>query len=231
MAKGVLIIGESGSGKSTSLENLNPKETFVINVKNKTLPWRGSSKQYSLENKNYFQSDQSAIVVSTLKNISEKATHIKTIIIDDSQYIAADEFISKVSEKGYEKFNVLAKNVYNIIDIVTTLRDDLIVYYLWHSEVIMDGGEVRKIKAKTIGKMLDQYLTVEGMFTYVLFTEVEKTKDGMKYWFVTNTDGITTAKTPKGMLEYKIPNDLSLVNKAINEYNNIVEIKKEKVVA
>lgn len=232
MSRGILIVGESGSGKSASIEGLNPDETFIISTKDKPLPFR-KGVNYSVERKNYFVTDQSNLIVSMLKNISAKAPNIKTIVLDDVQYVAADEFMLKVSEAGWDKFNMMAKNVYDIIDISGKLRDDLKIFYLWHSETIVDNG-VTKLKAKTIGKILDQYITVEGLFTFVLFTFVGKTKNGVKHVFLTNTDGTNTAKTPKEMFEPEIPNDLQIVSEGINKYytkrpelNHSVKIEKK----
>ncbi len=222
MGQGILIIGESGSGKSTSLENLNPKETFIINVKGKSLPWQGFKKQYSAENKNLFNTDQAGQVLDALQKISDTRPEIKQIIVDDWQFISSAELMARSSEKGFEKFTSIAKSIYSIADKPRQLRDDLKVFYLTHSEDVVDSDGNRKTKAKTVGKMIDNQITLEGLFTIVLYTNVEKTKEGMKYQFVTNSDGTNTAKSPKGMFDAKIPNDLKEVIKRIDKYENNV---------
>lgn len=225
MGKSVLIVGESGSGKSTAIEKLDSKTTFIINAKGKSLPWKGSKKQYSVELKNYFSTDQPSLILTILDKISVDRPEIKTVIIDDWQYVSAAELMAKAEIKGYEKFSSIAKAIYSLSDKPRQLREDLTVFFLTHSEDITDSDGNRKTKAKTVGKMIDNQITLEGMFTIVLYTNIEKTKEGMKYQFLTNSDGITTAKSPKGMFAYKIDNDLSQVIKAIEEYENTEIIK------
>ena len=220
MGKAILIVGDSGSGKSTAVENLNPKTTYIINAKGKSLPWRGSKKQYSVENKNYFSTDQPNMILTILDKISAERTEIKTVVVDDWQYVSAAELMAKSGEKGYDKFSSIGKAIYSLADKPKSLREDLTVVFLTHSEDLTDADGNRKIKAKTVGKLIDNHITLEGMFTIVLYTNVEKTKDGMKYQFVTNTDGTNTAKSPKGMFPYKIDNDLSLVLNGIEKYEN-----------
>jgi len=220
MAKGILVVGESGSGKSTAIEKLNPKTTFIVNAKGKSLPWQGSKKQYSAEKRNYFSTDQPNLILATLRKISESRPEIKNIIIDDWQYVSSAELMAKSGEKGYEKFTSIAKSIYTLSDEPRQLREDLNVFFMTHSEDTTDSDGNRKTKAKTVGKMIDNQITLEGLFTIVLYTMVEKTKDGMRYQFITNSDGINTAKSPKGMLPYKIDNDLSLIIKAIDVYEN-----------
>jgi hypothetical protein len=227
MAKGVLIVGESGSGKSTSIENLDPSSTFIINVKGKSLPFKGWKSKYSLFSSkdnpsgNYYTTDQASIVVGILNHISANMPHIKVVVLDDYQYISASEFMAKADQKGFDKFTSIGKNLYSTADLPSKLRDDLCIFYLNHAEVAQDLDGNRKLKAKTIGKLVDNVITLEGLFTIVLYTEVEKTKEGMKYMFLTQTDGSNTAKSPKGMFSSdKIPNDLATVVKAIEDYDN-----------
>lgn len=222
------ICGQSGTGKTTSIESLNPVETFMINVSNKPLPFQGWMKKYKQftttteEGKkgNYYATNESPKIVNMLGYISEFMPHIKQVIIDDYQYTMADFFMKKANEKGWDKFTELAKNAYDILDKGRNLRAGLKIFVLTHDEVVRQGVNERR-KMKTIGNMLDDKITLEGMFTYVLFTHVEKdpNKPIPDYYFITNTDGFTTAKSPKGCMPYKIPNDLSLVIKAIDAYN------------
>lgn len=225
MARGILIVGESGSGKSSSIETLDPKTTFIINVKGKDLPFR-SNGSYKLLNKdnpdgNYISIDNANNVINTLNHISDKMPHIETVIIDDFQYISATEFMSRIAEKSFDKFNDIGKNLYTMADLPRLLRPNLNVYYMCHAEESTDMFGSRRIKAKTLGKLIDNVVTLEGLFTMVLYTDVSKSKDGMVYSFITNNNGGNTAKSPKGMFpEIRIPNDLNIVNKAIKEYYN-----------
>lgn len=145
--------------------------------------------------------------------------HIKIIIIDDFQYIMANEFMNRAYEKGWDKYTELARHAFDVLDASRNLRGDIKVIFLTHDEVVKEGVNQRR-KIKTIGNMLDDKISLEGMFTYVLFTHTEKTagKDQPDYYFITNTDGYTTAKSPKGCLPYKMPNDLVEVIKAIDAY-------------
>ena len=226
MAEGVLIIGPSGSGKSTSLRNLDSKSTFIINVKNKPLPFKGWKTAYTPLTKenpsgNYIGTDNPASIIATMKHVSDNMKHIKTMIIEDFQYMAANEFMLKATESGYQKFTSIGKNIYSVADLHNKLRDDLIVVYINHEEDVTDAMGDRKVKAKTCGKLIDNVVTLEGLFTTVLFTKVKKGKEGMDYTFVTQSDGMTTAKSPMGMFTtLEIPNDLELVVNAIREYNS-----------
>ena len=227
MAQSVLIISESGAGKSTSIRNLNPEETFIVNVANKPLPFKGWKKLYpiwSKENQNgrMYTRPGANEVMACLKYINEKRPEIKNIIIDDMQYMSAFEYFDKVDEKGYEKFNKIAKDLAMVARAPQNMRDDLIVYMLTHAEESMDAYGEKRIKAKTVGKMIENSLTLEGLFSIVLFAKVKKDKDGqLKYVFETRNDGNNTCKTPPEMFDDKeIPNDLELVRQAIINYEN-----------
>lgn len=199
----VLILGESGSGKSSSLRNFNPDELVIYNVAGKPLPFRNSSKMNCADNVNY---------IKIISNMTKKK--FKRYVIDDSQYLLAFELFDRSSETGYTKFTEMAKHFYDLIQfVIKEMPEDCIVYFLHHIEVI-DG----KSKAKTIGKMLDEKLTVEGLFSIVIMAQ---NKDG-QHVFITNSDGKDTVKTPMEMFtESEIDNDLKLVDTTIREYYNL----------
>jgi hypothetical protein len=227
MAQSVLIIAESGSGKSTSIETLNPKETFIINVANKPLPFKGWKSKYLLWSKenltgNIYSKPEADNIVACMKYVSEKRPEIKTIVIDDFQYMSGFEYMEKALEKGYDKFTKMASNLAKVATLPKDLRDDLTVFFLTHAEESTDIEGSRKLKAKTIGKMIDNVLTLEGLFSIVLFGKVKKSKEtGVKYVFETQNNGENTCKSPKGMFgSFEIPNDLALVKNAITEYEN-----------
>jgi hypothetical protein len=218
MSNASLIIGESGTGKSTSLRNLNPKDTFIINVCNKPLPFRGYKSNYkaitSWEDKvgNYFSSDDYRKIIKMLQVIDKERPEIKNVIIDDFQYIMCSEFMNRVMERGFDKFSEIAQHAYKIIDTLPTLRDDLNCFVLSHSEPNENG----KMKIKTIGKLLDDKVVLEGRFTMVLQTEISEAG----YRFVTQGDAKHIAKSPMDMFEDKyIPNDLAFVIEKMNLYN------------
>lgn len=214
MATTILIIGEPGTGKSTALRTLAPEETFLINVLGKPLPFRGWKKKYvkAEEGKgNLFQSDSSMHIIKALKYINEKRPDIKTIIIDDFQYIMGNEFMRRASEKGWEKFTEIAQSAWKVVLEAQFCRNDLNIFFLSHSETDQFG----KTKCKTIGKMLDEKISLEGMFTIILSSVVVDEH----YYFQTKNDGAIIAKTPMDMFSEKyIDNDLFVINNAINEY-------------
>ena len=145
-------------------------------------------------------------IFSELRNAA-----LKTYVIDDSQYLMCFEMFSKVKETGYTKFTDCAKHFFDLVQLVINeTPEDCIVYFLHHTETTDSG----KIKAKTQGKMLDNQLTLEGLFSIVLICET----DGKTHKFITQSDGFTTAKSPMDMLPPEMDNDLKAVDTAIREY-------------
>jgi len=227
MAQGVLIIAESGAGKSTSIETLDPKETFIINVANKPLPFKGWRKKYTIWSKdnptgNMYDKAAPESIEACIKYVSEKRPEIKNIVIDDFQYMSSFEFFDKANEKGYEKFTQIGAHLARIARMPKDMREDLIIFFLTHAEEATDIEGKRKFKAKTIGKMVDEKLTLEGLFSIVLFGKAKKNKDGeIRYVFETQTNGENTCKSPRGMFpSLEVVNDLQLVVKAIKDYEN-----------
>ena len=221
-SKLVGIVGQTGTGKSTAIKHLNPEETYIINVAKKELPFKGSEKLYNVEKKNYKEIDDANEISRLLKTISEKAPHIKNIILEDSNYVMGFTMLEKATEKGYEKFSIMAKDTVTMIRTAKQLRDDLTVFYFSHPDTVEDSGEIIGYKMKTSGKLIDSQINLEGLFTVVLYTNVEERKDGtVEYSFITNRYKKYPAKSPDGMFEeLKVPNDLQLVVNTINEYYN-----------
>lgn len=205
----VLVLGESGRGKSASLLNLSPETTRVINVKGKPLPFMNDFE----EGKNHFTTDQPATILRRLKEFSKDET-VTDVVIDDGQYIMASEFVRKANEKGYDKFTIMAKNLWDIMTMCSSLRPGLNVFMLTHEEETFSG----KVKMKTIGKMTDEKLTPEGLSAIVLRSQVNHSEKNRRYFFSTQSDGNDPAKSPMGMFPDEIPNDLALVSKRIREY-------------
>ncbi len=216
------IVGATGTGKSTSIKHLDPKDTYIINVAKKELPFKGSEKLYNTENKNYKEVDDANEISRLLRTISDKAPHIKNIIIEDSNYIMGFNIVSKATEVGYTKFSLMAKDMVELFREARKLRDDIKVFYLTHPETIEDGGDIVGYKIKTAGKLIDNQVLLEGLLTVCLYTFVEEGKDGsVSYNFITNRFKKMPAKSPDGMFdEVKIPNDLNYVCKKLDEYYN-----------
>lgn len=208
MAIGVLILGESGSGKSYSMRNLSPDEVKVISVEKPILPF-----------KNHFDITRTNDVDKIVKEL--KGTKKKIAVIDDFQYILGLAVMRRSLEKGWDKFSEMQYDYFKILDALKDLPDDMIVYFMSHTET--DENGVTKIK--TIGKALDKYITIEGLFMIVLGTRVS---DG-NYYFITQTNGKDTLKTPASMFpSYAIDNDLKYVDEKIRNYYEIGEFLSDE---
>jgi ABC-type dipeptide/oligopeptide/nickel transport system ATPase component len=229
MAEMIAIVGESGSGKTTSIRNLNPEETFIISTTGKRPGIKGAKKKYpdfkvNKETKemsgNFYTSSNIEAIKQMMKIVNLKMPNVKVLIIDDFQYLQAFEAMARVDEKGYGKFTDMAKHAYEALKTGMDMRDDLFIVVSTHSENTGDNLNPY-YKIKTQGKMLDSVITLEGLFTYVLFTKVIKDdSDSVQYKFLTNSDGTCTAKSPMGLFEdLLIDNDLDYVVKKIKEYN------------
>lgn len=227
MSQFVIILGRSGSGKSTSLKNLNPEETFVINCLGKPLPFKGSFKKYNKEAKNYVKTYKYDVILKWLEHINNKMPQVKNIVLDDCTYVMREEFFDRSNERGYDKYNELADHFRRVINTARSLRDDLHIYMMLHdSEVETDGIIVSK-KVATVGKLLDKMYDPLQSVSICLYCEPKYTDDGVveQYGFYTKETKINgiilPAKTPEGMFEEAyIPNDLSLVNEIIDKYYN-----------
>lgn len=205
----VLVMGESGSGKSASLRNFGVNDVSVFNVAGKPLPFRTK-----LPTKNTSDYNEITSLISKSKK--------KAFVIDDSQYLMAFEAFAKAKEAGYGKFTDMALHFYNLVQfIIRKTPEDTIVYFLHHVEADSNTGKVR---AKTQGKMLDSQLTLEGLFSIVLYCYT----DGKKHSFITQSDGLTTAKSPMDMFPLEIDNDLKSVDEAIRTYYEFNKTNNDK---
>ena len=209
MAIPVLVMGQSGSGKTYSVKTFQPDEVGIISVEKGRLPFKSDLKVARIPNG--FEEAKDYATLNRCKYAwlikAIQTAKCKSIIIDDSQYLLVNELFDRASEKGYDKFTQMAANFRNLIHSINELdQEDKIVYFLHHTETDTDGRE----KAKTIGKMLDEKLTVEGCFDIVLYCQDHK--------FFTQANGQSTAKTPEDMFPLEIPNDLKMVDETIREY-------------
>lgn len=226
-AETIAIVGESGTGKSTSLRNLNPETTFIISTTGKPLPFRAWKKKYipiKIEGKNvsgnYYVSSKWDQILKILQIIDKMMPHIKQVIIDDFQYVLSYEFVDRATEVGYTKFSELAQHAMEILRYSEKMREDCKMIFLTHSENVGDNVNPKYV-IKTVGKLLSEKVTLEGLFTYIFFTKVNEGDSGrMEYKLITNNDGSCVAKTSLGMFEdLEIDNDLDEIIKVIDAYN------------
>lgn len=211
MAIPVLVMGRSGAGKTYSLKNFEPNEVGIVSVEKGRLPFKSKLKVVRIPA--YEKSENATSMAQA--NLAKYAwlmgviqrSKTKAVVIDDSQYLMANELFDRANEKGYDKFTNMAANFRNLIHFINELpEDDKIVYFLHHTETDTDGRE----KVKTIGKMLDEKLCVEGCFDIVIYCADHK--------FYTQSNGQSTAKSPEDMFELEIPNDLKFVDDSIRNY-------------
>ena len=215
MAKVIGIMGESGSGKTTSMRNLDPKTTFYIDCDKKGLSWKGWKKQYNLENKNYWDTDNPSTVKQLLEKINtqDSLKHIHTVIIDTINGVMVAEEMRNAKVQGYGKWTDLAQYVWEIFDYSLTMRDDVTVIIVAHSITDTDDNGIVFTHIRTNGRKLEK-IVLESKLTTVLLAEC---KDG-KYFFHTRADR-SSVKTPLGAFaEDEIENDITVVLKALEEY-------------
>lgn len=212
MANVLGIMGESGSGKTTSMRNLDPKVTYYIDADMKGLAWKGWKKQYNTDAKNYYRCNDKDKVLAVLRGIAEKRPDIKTIVIDTMNGIMVADEIRRMKEKGYDKWVDLAVCVMDIIDTALDAREDLTVIMVFHSQTTRDDSGNTWTTIKTNGQKLGK-IVLESKLPIVLYA---KCQDG-EYIFETQSNN-STAKSPMGLLEKVIPNDVQAVLEAIKEY-------------
>lgn len=236
MANAIAVVGDTGTGKTSSIMpfeeagiiGLNPKETFIINIKDKPLPMKGWKNKYipikpgqAPTEGNYFASTNAQEIIKVMSYVGTNRPDIKNIVLDDSQYVMSEEFMEHALKSGYDKFNKMAKNMYDVINTGLHLPAEKNFILLTHSE-----ENEGKTDIKTLGKMLSDKVNLAGLFTIVLYTNVKTNMQGSTYSFVTNQfiddRGIyVMAKSPRGMFDEKlIPNDMGLVLQKVEDYNN-----------
>lgn len=224
MANICMILGPSGTGKSTSIKTLDPKETVVLNVLRKRLPFKGSSSVYNAENKNLFNVDEYTQIINLLNSIDQKAPHVKNVIVEDMTYVMRKEYFKRAKETGYGKYTELAQHFQQVISTCENMRDNINVFFILHSEPVISDKAIIGFKVSTIGAMIDnQYNPVE-VVPMVLYSAIKYDEKGVAtYGFYTHRcmEGVVEipAKSPADMFDADfIPNDLGLVVKAMTEY-------------
>lgn len=213
MAKVICIAGESGSGKTTSLRNLDPASTYIFDADKKGLSWRGWKKQYNSEKKNYFCCDDADTIYKYMIGVAMKRPDIKTIVIDTIGSIMVADEMRRMKEKGFDKWQDLAQCIWNLVDVAYTLRDDLTIIFMAHTQTERDDSGFLFTRIKTSGKKLEK-ICLESKFTTVLIAKC----NGGEYIFETHAKN-STAKSPMGLFEVdEIPNDITEVIKALEAY-------------
>lgn len=224
MSNFAIILGDTGCGKSTSIKSLNPKETVIINVLGKRLPFKGSNSMYNAENKNLFVMSDYNSVLNMLDAINKNAPHVKNVVLDDVVYIMRLEFFDRSKERGYDKYNELADHFRKIIAKCSSLRNDLNVFMLFHTENVESDGSLVGYKSASVGKLLDKMYNPLESVSVTLFAQPKYDEKGIPtYGFYTHkmrVGGVELpCKTPEGMFKDDfIPNDLQAVVNAMNEY-------------
>jgi hypothetical protein len=213
VSKVICVAGESGSGKTTSLRNLDPKETYIIDADRKGLSWKGWKSQYNKEAKNYTQTSNIPTIFKILEGINTKAPHIKTVVIDTINTIMVDDEVSRMKEKNFDKWQDIAQNIWTLVSEVHLLREDLTVIFTAHTQTERDDNGFTFTRIKTSGRKLDK-IVLESKFTTVL---IAKCSDG-KYVFETQSRN-STAKSPMGAFDtFEIDNDMTKIIKALEEF-------------
>lgn len=216
MAQKVLIVGESGNGKSTSLRNCIPEITYCVSPVGKRFPF----KHGKLLDVLYGVTDTS-VIIRNIRDAVKKGK--KLIVIDDFQYIMSVPYMHRIQETGWDKYNDFGKSYFDLIDLANELPEDVVMVYMSHTETLDDGIT----RVKLIGKLLREKITIEGLFETVL--AAKKVED--KYYFITQSNGRDTLKSPMGMFEdYSIDNDLQFVYEAIKNYFGVGDYKPDEVI-
>ena len=208
----VAVMGESGSGKTTAMRNLDPKTTYYIDADMKGLSWKGWKAQYNTEAKNYIQCDDPKAAYALLGAISDKSKAVKTVVVDTLNGLMVAEEMRRSQEKGYDKWTDIATYVWNLVQEALRTRDDLAVIFLCHSQTERDDNGNQWTRIKTSGRKLDK-IVLESKFTTVLLCRSE----GEKHWFET-TSNFSTAKSPMGALPATMENDIVPVLNALKEF-------------
>lgn len=219
MAQKLLIIGESGSGKTCSIRNCDPKTTAIVSPEKESLPFGKKAQKYPGKFDMLCNETDARKITKFMRE--EVAKSKKLIIVDDFQYILAIPYMNRIKETGWDKYNDFGSNYFEIIEVCKELPDDVVVAYMSHGETLDTG----LFTVKLIGKLLREKITIEGLFTVVLRTGVNEAK----YYFYTQNSGKDTTKSPLGMFpSYAIDNDLEYVADKIRNYYEVGEYKSDE---
>lgn len=223
MANLTLIMGKTTSGKSRSIINLDSAKTYIINCLGKDLPFKSARKLYNIENKNIRETKDYKNVIDILKVLPKQKPEINTVIIDDARHIMESEYIARATEVGYTKFTQLGQHMIEVFETAKKLPDNIDVFIMLHTDDVTNGQNIVELKAKLVGRLVEEHFNPMEIVTICLFTYVKISEGSVSYHFVTNKtnlDGIDyPAKSPEGMFNsLLIQNDLLLVKNSIKEY-------------
>jgi hypothetical protein len=220
MSVAIQLLGLPGTGKTYSLRNLNPETTYYINCDKKSLPFRGWKKKYNDDAKNYTKTSDPILIQKIIAGISQARKDVKVVIVDTVNSIMSDKEMNERKKKGFDKWMDYAGDIYDLYSLANSenLRDDLVVVFVGHVEAYTDNFETRW-RLKTGGTKLTK-LNVESKLSYTFYSHAENTGEKVNYYFTTQTDGFNTARSPEGLFEYKIPNDLEPMIQEIIKFEN-----------
>jgi Cdc6-like AAA superfamily ATPase len=218
MSVAIQILGLPGTGKTYSLRNLDAQSTYYINCDKKSMPFRGWKKAFNEENKNYARTSDPILIQKIIQGVSSSREDVKVVVIDTVNSIMSDKEMNERKKKGFDKWLDYAGDIYDLYSLANSekLRDDLTVVFIGHVESYQDNFETRW-RLKTGGAKLTK-LNVESKLAYTFYSHAENTGDKIEYYFTTQTDGFNTARSPEGLFEYKIDNDLAPMIHAINDF-------------
>ncbi len=215
MSHVICIAGESGTGKTTSMRNLDPNTTLYIDCDKKGLSWKGWKQQFSGEKKNYLVTDFPQVALQALRKVNEQDSmkHIRVVVVDTLNGLMVADEMRRTKEKGYDKWQDLAQSIYDLVDYSLTMRDDVTIVFVAHTQTDHDDNGYMFTRIKTSGRKLDK-ITLESKFSTVLLS---KCIDG-RYVFETQAN-FSTAKSPMGAFQEKeIDNDITTVIEALKDY-------------
>jgi hypothetical protein len=223
MSRTILIIGDSGSGKSTSLRNLDPATTFIVKPNTKPLPFKGAKAMYSAENKNVARINSFPVLTNFLGKINKDQEHIKTVIIEDISHFFTSKVMADSKKKGFDKWDELGVQTYNAFlagEQDMLFRDDLTIVLIGHVDVSEDSNGVSRNTLYTPGKILERKVKIPSYVTYQFYADVDMQEGKPHYYFLTNNDGSgRECKTPMDMFEdLKVDNDLAQILETIDNY-------------
>lgn len=225
MGQNVLIIGETGHGKTYMTKELDPKNTLIISIGGRKPTYERNNIDLRLnkESGNFIREKDPEKVSNILTAVSKHRPDIKNIVIDDAQWLMAFIYLEKAMKMGYDVYKEIAKKTFDVIQTaIWEVRDNVIVYWLWHPEEVTKNGGYKSIKAKTVGNMLDNNMTLESIFDTVLRLVIRKNDNEIIRTLVTQTDGFDTCRSAEGLFDsFEIPASLKLVEERIRKFNNI----------